>query len=313
MVLHMPFRSLFVAAALIAITSTRAQSYVPFPTDNAEWITERYVYLNVNQSSTTFTAYRLLGDTLVNDTVYHKLYETSQFEPNALRLVAGLREEDKRIYARRFDYLGLMNACQWTTDVDVMLYDYNLDSPGDSLIIHHPSFGEMIFILQSVDSVQVDGAPRRRLNFQTVTFNCSLMPLSYIEGVGSERHVMDPLMQQDYEHVFNLSCFKTDGVFRYSAFPDPPLCDWATVGIDAKGSPVKDHLTARMMNDELLVNCSTADRVRVLDALGRVVADVPMRGGQVAIPVQEWSGLVFVQGCMQGRAIGAAIPVALAR
>lgn len=309
----MPYRQLLCIIALFGLGRSSAQNYVPFPTDNAEWITARYVYLNVNQSTTTFSAYRLLGDTLVNDTVYHKLYETSQFEPNASRLVAGLREEDKRIYARRFDYLGLLNACQWTTDVDVMLYDYNLDGPGDSLIIQHPSSGEMIFIVQSVDSVQVDGAPRRRLNLENVTFNCGTMPLSYIEGVGSARHVMDPFMQQDYEHVFNLSCFKTDGVFRYSAFPDPPLCDLATVGIDANGESVKNPLTARMVNDELLVNCPAADRVRVLDALGRMVADLSMRGGQVAIPVQEWSGIVFVQGWMKGRALGAALPVALAR
>lgn len=308
----MRLRDLLFLGVLLPTFAANAQSYVPFPTDSAEWMVQRYVFVTGSQSTISYSTYRLHGDTLVNDTLYHLLHESLGMNPSTSTLVAGFREEDRRVYARRLGDAGLPSDCQWSPGFEVLLYDFNLDEPGDSLVIQHPWLGEVILIVNNIDSVQVDGSYSRRLNCISEANSCGPMPFSYIEGVGSFGHPMDPFMLQDYEHFFVLSCFKTDGVFRYSSL-QTPVCDWATVGIDPAEWAPSPALTARLAVGELLVSCPDADGVRLIDGLGRIVEDVPMRNGQVAIPVIEHIGPLLVQGLQRGRPFGQCVRVSLAR
>lgn len=306
----MMIRALVALSALLTIQYSHGQSYVPFPTDSAEWMVERYVYITGSQSTITYSAYRMLGDTVVNDTLYHKLYQFLGANPSTSTLVSGFREEDRRVYARLFGNANVPLDCQWPPDTDLLLYDFNLDEPGDSLIIQHPWLGEVIHVVNDIDSVLVDNTYRRRLNCYSLSNNCGPMPFTYIEGVGSFRHPLDPFMLQDYEHFFVLACFKTEGTFRYSSL-QTPHCDWATVGIEADGTEARQDFTARVVNGEIIVNSSSADGVQLIDALGRVLTDVQMRGGQMSIPVIDHHGLVFVRGYKNGRPLGHGVPVVI--
>lgn len=297
------------AAALVA---SAFGQYTPFPTDNAEWLVQRTAAQGGGAYSISFSAYRLSGDTVINDTLYHKVYETMDFNAGAPAvLVAGLREEDQRVYARRIGYNGLQGGCQWDPAFEVMLYDYTLDSLGDSLRIQHPWIGEVLYRVLSIDSVQVNGQPRRRINCENISYSCGPMPLSYIEGIGSERHLLDPFMLQTYEVNYLLSCFKQEGVFQYSAFSTPPLCDITTVGMERRESGAEWSVQAN--GDGLLVRGPSADRVRLVDALGRVLHEAPLRSGSALIPVHCGAGALWVQVFTNAHSLARVLPVVVVR
>jgi hypothetical protein len=294
----------------LAVALPSAAQYVPFPTDSAEWIVQRTVAGPGGQSSISFSRYVLDGDTTLNDTVYHKLYESFGTNPGTSMLVAGIREEAQKVYVRRVDYNGLPGNCQLDPSFEVMLYDFTLDTPGDSLVIHHPNIGEVVFVVFTVDSVQVNGAPRRRINFMNGTYSCGPIPLSYIEGVGSDRHVLDPLMWQAYENNYLLSCFKRSGAFHYTAFPAPPLCDWSTVGVAEAGR--EEHgLTAFQQNDALVVSAPGAHRVRLMDGQGRVLHTQVLVDGRARMAVPWARGTYVVQVFGRDGAMVGAKPVVL--
>ena len=286
--------------------------YTPFPTENAEWLMQRTAAQGGGAYSLSFSAYRLSGDTVINDTLYHKVYETMDFNAGAPPvLVAGLREAEQRVYARRIGYNGLQGGCQWDPAFEVMLYDYTLDSPGDSLRIQHSWIGEVLYRVLSIDSVQVNGQPRRRINCENISYSCGPMPLSYIEGVGSERHLLDPFMLQTYEVNYLLSCFKQEEVFQYSAFSTPPLCDITTVGMVRPESV--EEWSVQANGDGLLVRGPSADRVRLVDALGRVLHEAPLRSGNAVLPVHYVAGALWVQVFIAAHTMARAIPVVVVR
>lgn len=303
----MRFTKLLIA---LAAALPAAAQYVPFPSDSAEWVVQRTVAGPGGQSSISFARYVLDGDTTLNDTVYHKLYESFGTNPGTSMLVAGIREEAQKVYVRRMDYNGLPGNCQLDPSFEVMLYDYTLDAPGDSLVIHHPMIGEVVFVVFSIDSVLVNGTPRRRINFMNGTYSCGPIPLSYIEAVGSDRHVLDPLMWQAYDNNYLLSCFKRSGAFHYTAFPAPPLCDWSTVGLVEAGRE-GERFTAYQQGDVLVVNASGAHQVRLIDVQGRVLHAQVLVDGLARIAVPWASGMYIVQALEQDGRVGHARPIVL--
>jgi hypothetical protein len=170
----------------------------------------------------------------------------------------------------------------------------------------------VVFVVYAVDSVTVNGAPRRRINCLNGTYSCGPLPFSYIEGVGSDRHVLDPFMLQTYEISYLLACFKRNDAFHYSAFPAPPLCDMATLGIGDRalsGAP----LTVYQQHDMLVVNAPGVQRVRLIDSWGRVVHEHTLADGSARIAVQWPSGVYRVQGMSAQGPKGRAVPVVLVR
>lgn len=300
---------LALAGSIAAVTV--AQDYVPFPVSGAEWIVQRTAAGGSGgKTSISFSSYTLAGDTAVNDTVYHKVHERMGYAPGIATLVAGLREEGKKVYVRRLGYNGLPGACQSDPSFETLLYDFNLDAPGDSLIIQHPWIGEVVFRVTSIDSVNVNSAPRRRINCENLSFSCGPLPFTYIEGVGSERHLFDPFMQQTYEINYLLSCFKMDEAFHYSAFVTPPLCDIISVGMDqAPGTP---EWSVHQANGVLVIDNADADRIRVMDALGRIVNEIPIANGRAIVPLDGSTGTLWFLPLRSQRAVDRAIPVVIA-
>ncbi len=304
-------RSAIVLLAL-AWAPTATSQYVPFPTDSAEWIVQRTAAQPGGTSNISFKRYHLDGDTTLNDTLYHKLYETLDFSPMTPVLVAGIREEAQKVFARRITYNGLPASCQWDPSFEVMLYDYTLDAIGDSLVIQHQWIGPVLFIVYSIDSVVVNGAPRRRINCLNETYACGPLPLSYIEGVGSDRHPLDPFMQQTYEINNLIACFKRHGAFQFSSFPTPPLCDVATVGM-AGPAGWATPLSAYQRYDDLVVSAPGATRIRITDSWGRVVHEQVLSSRAITIPLQWAGGIYHVQALDADGRKGSTVPVVLVR
>ena len=56
---------------LIIFAKATAQTYIPFPTDSAQWSVGHTQYTPLSQ---TAFQYKMKGDTLLNGIIYHKIY-----------------------------------------------------------------------------------------------------------------------------------------------------------------------------------------------------------------------------------------------
>lgn len=218
------------ACALVHFSSL-AQDYTPFPVDDAEWIIKRYFAGNGGPTSTSFASFAMEGDTLVEDTLYHKIYLRYASNPNSPLLVAGMREENKRVYYRKIGYGEFGNTCL-EAEQEYLVYDFTLDEVGDSLYLPI-SLDMSLFVVQSIDSVWINDSYRTRWQLMPYQDMCSPFWYTYIEGIGSDRHPLGHAVWMTQEMSFTLSCYTHQDVFEYSYYPEPPLCDLADyVGID---------------------------------------------------------------------------------
>ena len=214
------------------------QSYIPFPTENAEWIIHHYNAGNGGTPSTQYFSYRLEGDTLLNDTLYHTFYYTHASNPGWSALVAGVREENKRVYFRQFGDLAAGGTCIGWTESEVLIYDFNIEEVGDSLYL--PTQGGMsLFVAQSIDSVLINDTYRTRWTFMPFEYMCQPFWYTYIEGIGGDHHPFGHIVWMTQEISQYISCLNIDEQFAFSWFEQPPLCDLADyVGVPETAHPV---------------------------------------------------------------------------
>jgi hypothetical protein len=211
---------------VVILNGAIGQSYTPFPTNNAEWIVKHTNAGNGGPPSSSYFSYEMQGDTLLNDTLYHKMYYSSMWNPDGNILSAGLREENRRVYFRRMGDLGISNVCVNWVDQEFLIYDFNIDEVGDSLYLPTQE-GMSLFVAQSIDSILVNGTYRTRWNFSPYQDMCQPFWYTYIEGIGSDRHPFGHIVWMTQESSDLLSCMTNNGQFEYSAYPVPPLCDLA--------------------------------------------------------------------------------------
>jgi hypothetical protein len=208
------------------------QTYTPFPTGNTQWITKRYNAGNGGTPSTNYHVYTMQGDTLINDTTYHKVYFQYPQSPQYMPLSAGIREQDQRVYIRPLGSADGFNSCVDDFVPEYLIYDFTIDEVGDSLYL--PTSDEMsLFVAQEIDSILVNGTYRTRWTFMPYEDMCSPFWYTYIEGIGSVNHPFGQGIWMTQEISHTLSCMTIDGVFEYSFYPVPPLCDIADfVGVE---------------------------------------------------------------------------------
>ncbi len=146
--------------------------------ESALWIQERFTSIGEPDfpDSTIFTAYQLIGDTLINDKVYKKVYANGNYR-------GVLLEEDKRVM---HSYLS---------QIDTIL-NFNF-AVGDTAFISNCSpFRSSLcqyMILEEIDSVRLlDGSIRKRLNFYgyNAGFDREDFQLSWIDGIGSTKGLL---------------------------------------------------------------------------------------------------------------------------
>jgi len=161
-----------------------AQTYVPFPTENAEWHVARFsspeYFQNVTESR--LLKYTIGGDTIFNEIKYKTMYMTTN---DQTKIVGFIREENRRIYYLGGDYIYSLyyvgkqlnqslkecapaqKAAAWN---EVILYDFNL-KVGDAVQASY--YNNTVL---SIDSVLIGNSYRKRYN------------LGYdviVEGIGS--------------------------------------------------------------------------------------------------------------------------------
>ena len=123
------------------------------------------------------------GDTIINDNLYHKIYQTAQptVDRQGFRnqYVGALKEAGQQVYWIRQN-----------ESAEILLYDYDL-TVGDTMWVERFDIDvveNVQIILESIDSIQtLDQQTRRRFNFSIYNPAFDMMPqyfTSWIEGIG---------------------------------------------------------------------------------------------------------------------------------
>lgn len=165
-----------------------AQDYHPFPQGEAVWSSlmnlvwytdpEDGEILEVHDIT---IHYGIFGDTLINDQLYQKIYQSSEstFDINDAQYFGGIREEEKFIFLfGRFDHK------------EDTLYNFNL-LPGDIWKDYDNYLGTRIIIqLESIDSIiLLNETFRKRYNFRRISIRGgvadTIPSVQWIEGIGS--------------------------------------------------------------------------------------------------------------------------------
>lgn len=194
---------------LLAINAFPLFGQISFPDSNAIW--------NVNRVSstgipTTEILYGLMGDTLINDTLYNKLYllsDTTLAVRNLQDYLGGFRQENQKVWFRPkdlnefllYDFMKQIGDTVW---YEVSLY---IDSEG----IHHSFESDNKFnIIQNIVNEE---------NFKRIILYCDYNKQDeWLTGIGSKYGPFGPINQIALSgNSYHLACFKQNDTIKYSA------------------------------------------------------------------------------------------------
>jgi hypothetical protein len=132
----------------------------------------------------TWTYYGLKtgGDTIISGILYKKLFISYDSLFRETFGIVGIREDSNRIYLSESIY----------TPEEALLYDFSLDS-GDSITVYrlfridHPSMNQALAIVDSISTIQIDGAARKQLFVEYQCIGCPecIEKDTWVEGIGS--------------------------------------------------------------------------------------------------------------------------------
>jgi hypothetical protein len=151
--------------------SAKAQIYHPFASENKVWSE-----LTDSWPSWYTTFYKLQGDTIINSKVYKIVYHSYDSLMTYWSKTVFFIREDSNHKVYKF------------YNVERLIYDFSL-LKGDSIDTGHTSgINHFYAYVDSVDSVLVNGAYRKRIIFN------SWYNESWIEGIGSSMSPFDPFI-----------------------------------------------------------------------------------------------------------------------
>lgn len=211
-----PLRALFFILLLGLAGQTVAQTYL---NASARWY-QRYSWTGFNANTVCYTTYHITGDTLVNDTLYYKVFNTGYCvngttEYDSLgngtmvfdttqnnSLYALLREQNKRFYKRQFT---------WN---DELLSNFDLGTGGIVTdLVPYPSCGISNPSYTLLDTVCIGPLARKRWQ---ISFSQYPLATYFIEGVGPSSGFLAPLCRNGCpECSYNLISFTLNGDTLY--------------------------------------------------------------------------------------------------
>jgi len=156
------------------------------------------------------------GDTVINETTYKKLWQTTDSTFTNWNYATAMRETpDGKVY-------------QWTEDGEKLLYDFGLEvnNQFNTEINGCPIYLEV----ESIDSVTLlNGEKRKKINFVWENE-------SWIEGIGSSYGLLKVGWEQcAFDWHFELNCLTENNILKYDN-PNFEGCYVITTGIEEKSS-----------------------------------------------------------------------------
>lgn len=251
--------------------------------DSVRWIVRQYD-LEPWFNSTLYEYYAL-GDTLVNDTVYKKIYKrtlnSTNYNPpypatSEYFLVALMRDdiENRKVYSIIFE--EVLTICP--TEEDVLLFDFSLNQ-GD-LASHQctvPDICGEVFIEETGDGTFY-GVSTRYFQLEGL---CS-SGLNYYEGIGSERGLFEELFTP-----VKGTKLMTTRLDYYCPTSDCPFIVssnqlHAPTGLKTYPNPAQDYVVFE------LKKTIPSGYITICDITGRQVANMALTGEKT---VWETAGL----------------------
>jgi len=176
-----------------------AQNYMPIPDSNAFWC--EYTFIWEGWEPTVIPVYTFtVGDTIINGTQYTKAYQSESYFPDpwpqSMYACSYRNDTSKKVYYVPKDSIS-----------EYLLYDFSLDL-GDTIhLIGISPWGgsqeDWVFNVYSIDSVEIDGNYRKRLEMRMGNYHWDY----WIEGIGSMKgflRILEPIYMSSSEE---LNCF----------------------------------------------------------------------------------------------------------
>lgn len=300
---------LMLLGSLLVFFKGKTQTFLPFPTENAEWSSVITLSGDYDPVYTT-SHYVPKGDTIIQNKTFTKLYVNTgkAFNMDSARYVGAYINESKRVF---FIDKGKLNPR--------LLYDFNVPIGWIARTFRNCDTSEVVCRfnqLTSIDTVMYDDRIKRaRYNFDWFSkqFNGSIALLvslrhSWIEGIGStlgffpepSNSLFSPVTPQSFK---DLLCFKLSDTLMYTH----PLLYKGECYIDV----ISD---VESLNDSKLVNIypnpvfeklfiqhdlnasKNSANIFLIDVMGRVVLEKTLDASLIQLDVSSISpGIYFVQ------------------
>lgn len=171
--------------------------YIPIPTENAIW-SESY-YPGIGNGDWMFERFAVNGDdTLINDTLYNKLYlfYDSVFNTEKATYIGAIREDtNKKVYFKGGTPLHEFKPMNgFFGNNEIVLYDFSVEI-GDTIYGSnvHPGIP---LIVEKIDNVTIKQSHRKVISFTKYSW------VKWIEGIGNLRGLL-----------FNSSDLPTNGTW----------------------------------------------------------------------------------------------------
>jgi hypothetical protein len=241
-------------------TITIAQEEYPFVKEGAVWSEYQFNFGDFQNNR-----YGILGDTMIQDTLYQKVYswQTDLLDiSQAVKNIHGyVREEDKIVIFKKqgTNVIGKSDT----------LYNSNW-AIGDSLGLTGDDVGFDIRIeILSKDSILIDNEYRMVTNFHGIYFDSLLMDTflldSYIDGIGSIFEVFwSPQTPEiGYVHRRRMTCYHDDDVLLY-ADVNPPVCFTPMVNTNEISNGSEFEIFPNPTQDKLFIK-NKAEQILAID------------------------------------------------
>ncbi|MBL4705705.1 MAG: T9SS type A sorting domain-containing protein [Flavobacteriales bacterium] len=279
---------LVLACFIFGQFSIISQTHYPFPTDSATWSVATFFDDPFVGPYTCITKhYGLVGDTTIGTMTYNKLYANNRpedfpyfdtaFNLPTARYMGAIREDSvKKVWMRTP-----------SDTVDILYYDFGLNV-GDIFCFNRSFFpsggtGCLNDPVSWIDSLLVDGAYRRRINFQSGE--------SWVEGIGS----LTGWFEWPYigSEEYALWCYSEHQIQLYGV--SSCHCDtYIGTGIDDANFNLNLTIYPNPFNDEFIISISEpVGYYQVNDVSGRLICTGELDGSKTAVNMKNQSAGVY--------------------
>jgi hypothetical protein len=299
----------------IWVISLNAQTYYPMPVVKSEWKTERCFYMFSAGRYDEITIFTTGQDTVMNLTVYKKLYKKTHHWPGSAYdttytdVIGGMREEAKKVYM-------LCPSLTSPDTIERLIYDFNPTFVGDSIFVSRISYGQDTLtphLVTAIDSVIVGGNYHRRIFLTNLVANYEQE--YWVEGVGSNFGLIYASYNCITDNSYDLICFNTDDVFQfqnaspsfgYCTAPLPPaICDSVITALQQETDLNNSALIYPNPSDghfTLLVPAGTK-QIQILNSYGQTIQR-RITGMQTSIAFNiENCGVYYIQFCNKNSSV----------
>ena len=257
--------------------------------ENKEWyIGEDFI----TQPPTTFIL-KMEGDTIVDDKVYKKIFETQDTINQIWTPSNQLIREDssKKVWIRNYSA---------NHPEEILLYDFNL-VVGDSFAINLDSDFMCKIPVINVDSIMLsDGEKRKRITFSFQYFDDIFEEIYWIEGIGSQfgliTHLYGYCGWVDYGRW--LRCYFEEGERLFGQVPEDECFRLITTSTKDLESPASFSIFPNPATDQLSLTLPDTEsrNWEIFNYQGQVILNGKLDSNNNQISINNFpSGIYFLK------------------